>query len=180
MRTEIIRSPRRKKTVQAAVVDGVLRIRIPAHFDAATEAHWVEEMTARIRRSRRARRVDLVVRAGQLAQRFDLPAPLSIEWSARQKTLWGSCTPGKRAIRISDRVAAFPHWVLDYVIVHELAHLVEHSHSKEFWALVDRYPRTERARGYLIAKADGAGEGSSGDGCSGDDLADLLGDHAAL
>lgn len=180
MRTEIIRSTRRKKTVQASVVDGVLRIRIPAHFDAKTEAHWVREMTARIERNRRTGSVDLSVRAGQLARRFGLPTPRSIEWSARQRTLWGSCTPAQGTVRISNRVAAFPPWVLDYVIVHELAHLEVSSHSRSFWELVDRYPRAERARGYLIAKADGAGEDIAGGSCSGDDAADLLGDRAAL
>jgi len=33
--------------------------------------------------------------------------------------------------------------------VHELAHLLEHGHGEAFWELVDAYPRTERARGYL-------------------------------
>ena len=55
------------------------------------------------------------------------------------------------------QLAAFPDWVVDYVIVHELAHLAVADHSPEFWALVSRYPRTERARGYLIAKS-GEGE----------------------
>ena len=38
------------------------------------------------------------------------------------------------------------------MIVHELAHLAVHGHGPKFWALVERYPRTERARGFLIAK----------------------------
>jgi predicted metal-dependent hydrolase len=66
---------------------------------------------------------------------------------------WGSCSPATGAIRISDRLAAYPSWVRDYVIVHELGHLTHASHSDAFWRLVNRYPLAERARGYLIAKA---------------------------
>jgi predicted metal-dependent hydrolase len=56
------------------------------------------------------------------------------------------------SIRLSDRMARFPDWVIDYVVVHELAHLVEPNHTSEFWALVSSYPLTERARGFLLAK----------------------------
>jgi hypothetical protein len=62
---------------------------------------------------------------------------------------WGSCTPANRTIRISSRLKQMPEWVLDYVLVHELAHLLVAAHDASFWALVDRYERTERARGYL-------------------------------
>jgi len=65
---------------------------------------------------------------------------------------YGSCTPVDGTIRISDWLANMPDWVLDYVIVHELVHLIEPSHNARFWALVARYPRAERARGFLIAK----------------------------
>ena len=50
-----------------------------------------------------------------------------------------------------------PDWVLDYVLVHELAHLVVPGHGPQFWSLVDRYPRTERARGYLEGVAAATG-----------------------
>jgi predicted metal-dependent hydrolase len=59
----------------------------------------------------------------------------------------------ERTIRISSRVAGFPAWVLDYLLVHELAHLVVGDHSPAFWEVVNRYPKAERARGYLIAKS---------------------------
>jgi predicted metal-dependent hydrolase len=49
-------------------------------------------------------------------------------------------------------LAKEPSWVLDYVIVHELAHLHVRGHDKAFWELVNRYPLAERARGFLIAR----------------------------
>jgi predicted metal-dependent hydrolase len=81
-----------------------------------------------------------------------LPAPDSIRWVTNQEGRWGSCTPTDRTIRISSRLVGEPGWVLDYVIVHELAHLVVQGHDRAFWDLVERYPRTERARGFLIAR----------------------------
>lgn len=148
----MVRSPRRRKTVQARQVEGVLRIAIPADMSSADEERWVAELTSRFERRVRSAGVDLPGRTEALAARLGLPSPASVTWVANQQQRWGSCTPSTRALRISDRVAAFPPWVLDYVIVHELAHLVEANHSPRFWDLVNGYPRSERARGYLIAK----------------------------
>jgi hypothetical protein len=50
-----------------------------------------------------------------------------------------------------------PSWVVDYVLVHELAHLQIPGHGADFWALVDHYPRAQRARGYLEGAAAAAG-----------------------
>lgn len=58
---------------------------------------------------------------------------------------------------MSDRLREMPDWVVDYVLVHELAHLLEPNHSPRFWAWVDRYPRAERAKGYLEGVVAAAG-----------------------
>jgi hypothetical protein len=42
-----------------------------------------------------------------------------------------------------------PRWVIDYLLLHELAHLIEPGHGPRFWTLLEAYPRTERALGYL-------------------------------
>ena len=158
MQVEVVRSARRRKTVQARQVNGVLRVSIPATMTKADEAHWVGEMVRRFERRAQADGIDLEARAAALAARHDLPQPASIRWVDNQRTRWGSCTVVDRTIRISSRLAEWPGWVVDYVIVHELAHLVVADHGPAFQALVDRYPRAERARGFLIAK------GMEGDG----------------
>ena len=148
----MVRSPRRRKTVQAREVDGVLRVSIPASMTQADEQRWVEEMVRRMTRRTGTGEVDLAKAAGELARRYRLPLPTSIRWTDNQEWRWGSCTPGSGSIRISSRLAGEPGWVLDYVIVHELAHLEVARHDQRFWGLVNRYPLAERARGFLIAR----------------------------
>ena len=80
----------------------------------------------------------------------------SIRFVSNQHGCVGSCTPSRGAIRISDRMQRVPPWVLDYVLVHELAHLCEPNHSPAFWALVYRYSLAERARGFLMGLAHAA------------------------
>ncbi len=150
------RSTRRRRTVGALMRGGVLEISLPSWMSAAEEHHWVGEMSSRFRRQLSADRIDLPTRAATLARRHGLPVPSEIVWSDSMRSRWGSCTPSTSRVRVSTRLAAFPDWVIEYVIVHELAHLAHADHSPEFWRLVHRYPRAERAIGYLIAKsADG-------------------------
>lgn len=155
MEVNVRRSARRKKTVEARVIDGVLEIAMPAHLSADEERHWIRVMEERFERRHRTEEIDLARRAARLAERFGYQKPDRIVWSDRQRTMWGSCTPARGAVRISSRVADFPSWVLDYVIVHELAHLDVPNHSTAFWRLVNRYPDANKARGYLEAKSDG-------------------------
>ena len=152
MQVEVVRSAKRRKSVSARVVDGRIVVRMPQWMSKAQEAEYVTALVAKLERQRSAQTVDLPRRARELARRYGLPTPASIRWVANQEQRWGSCTPSSGEIRISDRIAGFPSWVLDAVIVHELAHLVHLHHSPEFWELVHRYPKTERAYGFLIAK----------------------------
>ncbi|MGQ0521328.1 MAG: M48 metallopeptidase family protein [Actinomycetota bacterium] len=152
MEVEVVRSPRRRKTVQARQVGGVLRVSIPATMTRSEEERHVAEMVRRMRRRAESAVVDLGARAASLAASYGFPRPASIRWVDNQEWRWGSCTPADGTIRISTRLAREPAWVLDYVIAHELAHLVVHGHGPAFWALVGRYPRTERARGFLMAR----------------------------
>ncbi len=153
---EVIRSDRRVKTVSARIVEGVIRVRIPSWMSSRDEAKFVTDIVARIELQRRSDGIDLAGRARVLAEKFDLPLPESIRWSKTQRQRWGSCSTHSGHIRISDRLVDAPPWVLDHVIVHELAHLVVPNHSAAFDALVQRNPLAERAIGYLMALNDRA------------------------
>jgi len=151
LEVEVVRSARRRKTIEARLVDGVLRVQLPGWMSAEEEAKAVDKMRSRFERAAATKRIDLLARAERLAERHDLPLPASISW-AEQQTLWGTCTPSTGVLRISSRLAAWPDWVLDYVIVHELAHLIELNHNERFHILEARYPKAERAIGFLIAQ----------------------------
>ena len=152
---DVIRSKRRRRTVEASLVDGRLQVRVPYGLSPARETELVEQASDRVLRKVSSERIDLMRRARQLADRYDLPRPIRVEWSSRQMRRWGSCTPDQGHIRISNRLTSVPAWVLDSVLIHELAHLAVTDHGPRFQELVDRYELSERAKGYLIAKSDG-------------------------
>lgn len=155
---EVIRSPRRRKTVEARRVNGVLEVRVPASMSEQEVRKWVRTMSDRVVKaeevSKLNRNSDLLARTERLHQKYfdGRPKYKSIKYVNNQKGRFGSCTPEDGTIRISHVLAEYPDWVRDYVIVHELAHLRIPDHSKYFWRLVDRYPHAERAKGFLIAK----------------------------
>lgn len=155
----VVRSGRRKTTVGAQLVGNTLTVTVPSWMEEVEVERWTAEMSRRFARKMTTDSIDLVARATTLARRYDLPRAREIRWD-EMKTRWGSCTMATAAIRISTRLAAYPDWVLDYVIVHELAHLDVPDHSPAFWKVVDRYPKAERAKGYLMAKA---GDGEDAD-----------------
>lgn len=158
---EVRRSKRRRRTVSAYREGERIVVLIPASFSTADEAEWVETMVAKVERAEQKAQLtddDLLGRAVRLSDHYlgGLAIPASVRWVSNQHTRWGSCTPGDRAIRLSERLQAMPAWVLDYVLVHELAHLLEPGHDPAFWAWVDRYPHTRKAQGYLLGWSEGA------------------------
>jgi len=152
---EVRRSRRRRRTVSAyRDDDGTIVVLLPARMTKAEEQEWVATMVARLERSEaRSKPSDasLARRAETLSQRYleGLARPASVRWVANQQHRWGSCTPADKAIRLSDRLQGMPSWVIDYVLLHELAHLLEKGHTRAFWRMVDRYPKADRARGFL-------------------------------
>jgi predicted metal-dependent hydrolase len=168
---EVRRSARRRRTVTAYRERGRTVVLIPSSFSPAEERRWVAQMVAKLqtREDRRRRSLggddELMARARALsAAHLDgMAEPASVRWVDNQHRRWGSCTPADRSIRLSSRLRSMPEYVVDYVLVHELVHLVEPGHDERFWALVARYPRAERARGFLegveLASTAGAAAG---------------------
>lgn len=151
---EVRRSRRRRRTVSAYREGDRIIVLIPASLTRKEEADWIETMVARLERAEKRRKPSdevLLQRAVDLSDRYlgGLGVPESVRWVDNQNSRWGSCTPGDRTIRLSARLQGMPQWVVDYVLVHELAHLLEPGHDARFWAWVDNYPKAERARGYL-------------------------------
>lgn len=158
---EVRRSKRRRRTVSAYRDGDRIVVLIPASMSRAQEAEWVEAMVARLEKAERRKRPSdrqLTARARQLSDEYlgGLAQPESVRWVSNQNTRWGSCTPGDRTIRLSERLQGMPSWVIDYVLVHELAHLLEHGHNDSFWGWVDRFPHAEKAKGYLLGYSSGA------------------------
>lgn len=153
---EIIRSSRRRKSVTAQLKQGVLVVRAPDSMSDEELAPVIERLQARI--ARRVKKAslsdaDLEKRAQEMNEQY-FNGRLrwhSIRFVTNQNSIYGSCTPAKGTIRLSHKLADMPDWVRDYVLIHELAHLEVPNHGPDFWALVNQYPLTERARGYLMA-----------------------------
>ncbi len=166
----IIRSTRRTRAISGRMVGRVVEVRVPASMSPEDEASAVRRITERVLRKSQVRPdddADLLRRARALSREYlgvANPPIVSAHYVAME-TRWGSSTPRDGTIRIALRLRSLPSWVEDYVIVHELAHLVApaYGHGERFWRLVGRYPRTERARGYLEAVI--AYEGKGQEGC---------------
>ena len=158
MEIKVIRSPDRKKTIQAKIVGETLVIYLPTGLHREEEGKLIEKMKQKIEKKKLKTQAN---KDDYLQKRFDdfnrmyfdrkLKAN-SIEFVSNQRWVRGSCTPSKGTIRISHKLLEMPKWVLDYVIMHEMSHLLYPNHSKAFWNKVGEYKFTERARGFLMAK----------------------------
>jgi predicted metal-dependent hydrolase len=159
---EVVRSSRRRRTISAHRVGDRIVVHVPARMSRAEDAQWVERITRRVLAGeRRSLRSDdeLMQRAHKLSASHlgGHAVPASVRWVDNQESRWGSCTPDDRSIRLSRRLVGMPEYVVDYVLLHELAHLLVPGHGPDFWTLLESYPRLERARGYLEGVAAAAG-----------------------
>lgn len=157
-RVEVRRSPRRRKTVSARIEGDTAVLLLPDGLSRADEQRWVMTMVARMARRRHrapGSDQDLAARAAHLARCHLEPAagrplrPTSVRWVTTMGRRWASCSTDAGTIRVSHRVQQMPDWVLDYVLAHELVHLLVPDHGPRFQELLAHCPMAERARGYL-------------------------------
>jgi len=158
MRIAVKKSTKRKKTIQARIRNGLMEVVTPANISQERLNKVIENFKRRFeKRTKEAllnKENKLMKRAQELNKRyFDSKLKIkSIRYSARQTKKFGVAYTKRGAIIINGCLKKMPPWVEDYVIIHELSHLIHPNHSKEFWQAVKKYPKAERAIGYLMAK----------------------------
>lgn len=172
------RSARRRRTVAAFWENGTAVVAIPANFTKAQEGEWVHRMLDKLRlqgvrrstvagRRRPATDTALASHAAELSGKYlaGRAVPSSVRWVSNQNSRWGSATPADGTIRLSDKLRTMPQWVIDYVLLHELAHLLVAGHNAAFWRLLEAYPETQRAKAFLegVAFATSRGMGPDSD-----------------
>jgi predicted metal-dependent hydrolase len=161
MNVRVIRSARRRRTLSARWIGEDIEVRVPASLAPAVAEAQVARLVERLTARRRppdpaAEERALLARCQVLAARYldGGRLPSRVRYVAPMASRWASTTPDTGEIRLSAATRAYPAWVRDYLLLHELAHFRVRGHGKAFWRLLGRYPRTERARGYLMAKGE--------------------------
>jgi len=157
MEVKIIRSRRRKRTIGARLVKDELLVSAPLAISQERLDKIIADFKIKFTRKKLKEELDrkqnLIDIARKLNEKYfqNKLKVNSIEYVTGQSSKFGCCNYRDANIRISHRIGLMPEWVRDYVIIHELAHLIEPNHSRAFWDIVRRYKLAERARGYLMA-----------------------------
>ena len=157
MEVKIIRSRRRKRTISARLVKDELLVSAPLAISQEQLEKIIRDFKIKFERRKFKTELDkkqnLIDIARKLNEKYfaNMLKINSIEYVADQNSKFGCCNYRDAHIRISHRIGSMPEWVRDYVIIHEMAHLIEPNHSSAFWDIVCRYKLAERARGYLMA-----------------------------
>jgi hypothetical protein len=158
---EIRASTRRKKTGNAHWSGSRIVVQIPARVRGRDRREFVDELVEKLLTQRPQNAGGdgaLEERAHTLADLYnDGVRPSSVRWVNNQQARWASCSPGSKEIRVSSRLRQCPEWVIDAVLVHELAHLQEADHSARFYEIADRHPRQGDSGTFLDGYALGLG-----------------------
>jgi hypothetical protein len=170
---EVRRSTRRKRTMTVYRDRGQLVALVPERLTKDQEASLLPPLVQRFLR----REVQVGARLGDaelfgraenlyvthIAELSGVPLPpTQIRWVDNQLRRWGSCSPATGEIRLSSRLKAMPSWVLDYVLLHELAHLLEPNHSRDFHRLLSNYSQLAEAKAYLAGYQHAVDSGATG------------------
>ena len=157
MEVKIVRSRRRLRTVSARLVKNTLLVDAPLMLSEERLEKIVANFKLKFERKKLKEELEkgdnLVERARKINEQYfgSRLKVNSIEYVTDQNTRFGCCNYQAASIRISHRIGLMPEWVRDYVVLHEMAHLVEPNHSSAFWNIVSRYKLAERAKGFLMA-----------------------------
>lgn len=158
---EVRASPRRKKTGAAHWSGSRIVVQIPARLRGRERSAFVDNLVERLlaqRPQNSAGDASLEERARVLGDLYnDGVLAVSVRWVSNQRSRWASCSPASREIRISSRLRQCPEWVIDAVLVHELAHLQEADHSGAFYEIANRHPRQAECGHFLDGYALGLG-----------------------
>ena len=164
MEVKIIRSRRRFRTISGRLVKDILVVRVPAAFSLERLEKIIAKFKLKFERKKLKEELDKKQDLARIAARINEQyfnnklSVNSIEYVTDQNSKFGCCNHHTGNIRISHKVGLMPEWVRDYVVMHEMAHLIEPNHGKLFWDIVSRYKLAERARGYLMAAGVDFGE----------------------
>jgi predicted metal-dependent hydrolase len=151
---EIRVSERRRKTVAAYWEGPRIVVLVPQRMAKRDRQAYADELAAKLIANRNKSRptdAQLHERASYLSRTFlaGQAVPASVQWSTRQMHRWGSCTATDATIRVSARLQGAPQFVIDAVLVHELAHLLHSDHSPAFYELANKFPRQRDAELFL-------------------------------
>ena len=157
MEVKIIRSRRRKRSVSARLVNDLLLVNAPLLISQGRLDEIIHGFKLKFERRKFKTELDKEKNLWDLAKElndkyFDNQLKIeSIEYATNQNSRFGCCNYRTAKIRISHKIGLMPKWVRKYVLLHEMAHLIQPNHGRAFWDIVYRYKLTERARGYLMA-----------------------------
>ena len=111
--------------------DNVLKMKIPPGTSADKKQQILDKWYHRL----------LAATAPALVEKWEKITGLKIKqiFYRKMKTHWGSCNPKKQTIRLNTELAKKPLFCLEYVIVHEMLHLIESAHNQNFYRLMEKY-----------------------------------------
>jgi predicted metal-dependent hydrolase len=167
IRVEVVHDGRLRTRIHWEWNGARVLIRVPKGLSQREADRHVVRIVEEVKRKRarvRARADADLEALGREINRTHFDGELSwhsIRWVSNMHQRVGSCTNGGPTdgdIRISSRVKGWPRWVVEYVVAHELAHRKHPNHGAEFWRMVQRLPKAERAIGFLTGVAFQLGE----------------------